>query len=347
VPHPTTLMKLTRRFGPEIVEDLNRELLRLALERKLIRSRRLRVDTTAIEADVRYPTDSGLCAHATSRLKRAVDSVKKAGLAARTRFRDRRRTAGKLIRRVTHTLGRRGSKESINDLTGKLADIARKAHRDAERVLQNARRALRGGARHGKAQVKRLAEELRRVRRILDQTATRLAGQTTIPDRMISLADPDARPIRRGKPGRPTEFGYKASVADTPEGFVVSHQVYAGNPYDADTLEAAVAGAQKIGMKVRTVLADRAYGNETGDRALDALGIDDRVIPRTGRAAPIEATRAWKRRYRLRAGAEGRISALKRRRGWTRSRLKGHKGAQIWAGHGVFTHNLDKMVALA
>jgi transposase, IS5 family len=70
------------------------------------------------------------------------------------------------------------------------------------------------------------------------------------------------------------------------------------------------------------------------------------VIPRVGRAAPIERTRAWRRRYRFRAGAEGRISALKRGRGWARSRLKGHTGAQIWTGHGVFTHNLDRMVAL-
>lgn len=346
VPHPTTLSKLTRRFGPEIVEDLNRALLQRAAEGKLLRSRRLRVDTTCIEADVRYPTDSGLCAHAVSRLKRAVGAVKRAGLASRTRFRDRRRAAGVRVRRVSHALGRRGGREAIDRLTGELHEIARRAHADACRVLRSARRALRAGGRRGRAQAERLATELGQVRRLIDQTAIRLSGQRTIPDRMISLADPDARPIRRGKPGRPTEFGYKASVADTPEGFVASHRVYAGNPYDADTLEAAIAGAQAIGMPVTTVLADRGYGNEVADRALARRGIADRVIPRVGRADPIERTRAWRRRYRFRAGSEGRISALKRRRGWARSRLKGHAGAQIWAGHGVFTHNLDRMVAL-
>jgi IS5 family transposase len=118
------------------------------------------------------------------------------------------------------------------------------------------------------------------------------------------------------------------------------------NPNDAETLEVAVAGAQRIGMKVTTVLADRGFANAVGDQALDRFGIADRVIPRVGRAAPIERTRAWRRRYRFRAGGEGRISALKRRRGWARSRLKGLKGAQIWAGYGVFTHNIDRMVAL-
>jgi len=108
-----------------------------------------------------------------------------------------------------------------------------------------------------------------------------------------------------------------------------------------------VAGAQQVGMRVRTVLADSGYGNERADEALDRCGIDDRVIPRVGRADPVERTRSWRRRYRFRCGAEGRISGLKRRRGWNRSRLKGHAGARIWVGHGVFTHNLDQMVALS
>jgi len=95
------------------------------------------------------------------------------------------------------------------------------------------------------------------------------------------------------------------------------------------------------------VLADRAYGNATADAALARLGIGDRVIPRQGTPGPAERTRAWRRRYRFRAGAEGRVSALKRRRGWARSRLKGHAGARIWAGYGVLSHNLDRMVVLA
>ena len=107
-PHPTTLVKLTRRFGPGIVEDLNRAVLERAVEAKLLRGRRLRIDTTCVEADVRYPTDSGLCAHAVSRLTRAVSKLKAVGLAARTVFRNRRRAAGKAVRRVSGALGRGG-----------------------------------------------------------------------------------------------------------------------------------------------------------------------------------------------------------------------------------------------
>jgi IS5 family transposase len=349
VPHSTTLIKLTKRCGPEIIDELNTTLLRTAVERKLLRSRRLRVDTTATEADIRYPTDSGLCAHAVSRLGRAVSKVKSAGLATRTRFRNRRRKAGKIIRKVSHALsgGPRDRRAAIDKLTGEVHQLVVATAREVAAVLRNARRALQTGHPKGERQVRQLEREMALAQRLIDQTALRLTGERVIADRLISLSDPDARPIRRGKPQQPTEFGYKVSIADTPEGFVVSHQVYRGNPADAQTLEAAIGGAQGIGMRVGSVFADRGYGDVVGDNALAARGITDSVVPRKGTAHPKQHTRAWRRRYRWRAGAEGRISALKRRYGLRRTRLKSYRGARIWTGFGVLTSNIDRFVALA
>src|SRR5712691_901248 len=87
VPDPSTLMKLTKRLGPGLLEELNAGLLSLAVERKVLRSRRLRVDTTIVEADIRSPTDSGLCAHAVSRLTGLAKRITAAGLASGTRLR--------------------------------------------------------------------------------------------------------------------------------------------------------------------------------------------------------------------------------------------------------------------
>ena len=347
VPHPTTLLKLTRRFGPEIVDELNETLLKRAVETKVLRSRRLRVDTTVVEADIRYPTDSGLCAHSISRLGRAVRAVKRSGLALKTRFMNRGRSAAKLVRKISHSLGRAGSRTAVDRLTAEMHELAKSTARAAERVLRDARKAGPSEQERGAAMMRRLADELERVRRVLAQTARRVAGERTIPDRVISLCDMDARPIRRGKPKAPTEFGYKVAVADTVEGLVVAHHVHCGNPPDAETLKASVASAKATGMQVRTVLADRGYGNDIADQALATVGVTDRVIPRVGRAAPVESTKSWRRRYRFRAGCEGRISHLKRRYGWQRSRLKGAKGAAIWLGYGVLSHNLDRVVALS
>jgi IS5 family transposase len=348
VPHSTTVLKLTRRFGTEIIEELNREVLKAAVERKLLRSRRLRTDCTVMEADIKYPTDSGLSSHAISRLSQAVAKVKSLGMAIRTRFRNRSRTAAKVAHRISRGLGRPGSKEIVLRETGALGRLAGGVVRQARRVLGNARQRIPKKRRKAAmAAVKQLGVEVERAARVVTQSVRRAAGESVIPDRLISLCDPDARPIRRGKLRTPTEFGYKVAVADTPEGFVVGHEVQGGNPHDADTLPAMLVQAKAIGMRVRTVFGDRGYGNELADRALADAGINDKVIPRVGRAAPIESTRSWRRRYRWRAGAEGRISYLKRRFGWARTRLEGHTGARLWAGYGILASNLDRMVALA
>jgi IS5 family transposase len=247
---------------------------------------------------------------------------------------------------MSHTLGRAGSRGAVERITGELHQLASTCAAEAQRVLARAQRASGSRARKGRLAVARLVEEVHRADIVIAQTARRLAGETAIPDRVVSLCDLDARPIRRGKPQRPTEFGYKVSIADSVEGFVVSHQVYVGAVGDTGTLRAAVAGAKTTGMRVVSVYADRGYGNEVADQVLTELKIPQRVIPRQGRAAPEESTASWRRRYRHRAGAEGRISHLKRRYGLTRSRLKGHTGATIWVGYGVLAHNLDKMVAL-
>src|SRR5499425_716141 len=95
VPHPTTLMKLTARCGEGAVAGLNEALWAKAAGDKLLRTARVRADTTVISANVAYPTDSGLLARAVGKLVRTARRVQAAGGAARTRVRDRSRAAGK------------------------------------------------------------------------------------------------------------------------------------------------------------------------------------------------------------------------------------------------------------
>ena len=95
VPHPTTLMKLTTRCGPAAVAGCNEALLAKAAEAKLLRTSRLRADTTVVPANVAYPTDSGLLAKAIRRIAATGRRIQAAGGATRTRVRDRSRAAGR------------------------------------------------------------------------------------------------------------------------------------------------------------------------------------------------------------------------------------------------------------
>lgn len=352
VPHPTTLVKTTRRVGPGAVDDLNRALRDKAREQKLIRSRTLRADTTVVAADVAHPTDAGLCARAVGALGRAVTRVKAAGGAVRTRYRSRRRAAGKRMKELTGGLRTRTGegKAKVERLTAELAGLARTAARDAEGVLRNAARKLKedpGNGRLARA-LAELKELLARSARVLYQTGLRLAGQTTIPDRLVSLADPDARPIKRGKLSAPVEFGYKAMIADGREGFIEHYDVYQGNPVDHDLIASVVdAYIEETGKAPTAVVADRGFGVEAIEDELKAKGVRTIVIPRKGKPSPerkdTEHAPYFRRLLRWRTGCEGRISAFKRGHGGRRTRFKGLRGAETWVGFGVLSHNLHKV----
>jgi transposase, IS5 family len=377
VPHPTTLMKLTTRCGSAAVEGLNEALLAKAAEAKLLRTNRVRVDTTVVAANVSYPTDSGLLAKAIRRIAATCKRVQAVGGARRTKLRDRSRAAGRRAHGIAAKLRTRSGREEaqavVQRVTGELAELAATAATDAQRLLINAKRALRRaqanaaklrergigdavcGRRRGRLAraVADLTKLLTATRQIVTQTRQRIAGQ--IPDgatRRVSLHDADARPIAKGRLGRPVEFGHKAQVVDNIDGIVLDHSVEQGNPPDAPQLAPAVQRVKKrTGRAPGTVTADRGYGEAKVDRQLTDLGVRNVVIPRKGKPPSArraeEHRQAFRRIVKWRTGSEGRISYLKRGYGWDRTRIDGTEGTRIWVGHGVLAHNLVKISTLA
>ena len=95
VPHRTTWMKLTTRCGSAPVGGLNEALLARAAEAKVLRTSRIRIDTTVVAANVAYPTGSGLVAKAVNWIAATGRRVQAAGGAVRTKLRDRSRAAGR------------------------------------------------------------------------------------------------------------------------------------------------------------------------------------------------------------------------------------------------------------
>ena len=302
VPHPTTLVKLVRRAGPEVIGQLNTALVEKLARDKLLRGRKLRVDTTVVEADIDYPTDADLLEGAVRKLGGLVRRIKARGAAPRTRFRDRGRAAGRRLKQLARTLRRRTgvAMAEVDRLTGEVAQIARSTLGQVQVVAGNARRAL--GRRPGDGRLGRLVGELeetiRQTHRLLAQTDQRLAGNRVIPDRLVSLSDPDARPIRKGKPQHPTQFGYTLLVAEDERGFICDHQLQQGNPADAPQLVPAVARVAEVtGRVAATVVGDRGFGTAANDRALAELGVKRVGLQRNGRLSPTRAALEGRARF--------------------------------------------------
>ena len=360
MPHPTTLMKLTTRCGEQAVAGLNEALWAKAAGDKLLRTARVRADTTVVPANVAYPTDAGLLAKAVGKLVRTARRVQAAGGATGTAMTDRRRAAARRMRQIAGTLRTRGklsreeSTQAIRRVTGELAGLAEKAAAQASAVVRNGRRAVPkaiSGRVRGRLvrALDELAVAIERATQVVAQARTRLAGRMPASaTRLVSLHDPDARPIRKGRIDKPVKFGYKAQVTDNDDGIILDYAVEYGAVPDGPQLAPAV---DRIRRLPRAVTADRGYGQPAIERDLHARGVRTVAIPRQARTTParkaLEHSRGFHRLVKWRTGCEGRISYLKRCYGWDRTRLDGRNGAAIWCGHGVFAHDLVKIGALA
>lgn len=353
-PHPSTLMKITSRCGPELVEELNAALVAKAVEAGVVEMEWLRADTTVVPADIKYPTDSGLLVRGITKAAGLVARIQAEGVAPRTTFEDTTAMARQAAHRIGSKLRRRNdeAKAEVLAITGELADLAETLVAQGKRVLANARRV-------GDRPVRRLRRMLGDLEHVLDalgqiiaQTRLRLAGETPPgKTRRVSLIDGDARPIRKGSLANPTQFGYTAQVTDNRQGIVVDYEVEAGMPPDAPRLAPAIQRAiAAVGIVPAAVTADRGYGQASVDEELAALGVGLVAVLRKGKTSQkrqaIEQADDFVELVKWRTGAEGRIAALKRQHGWDRARIRGLVGARIWCGWGVLCHNTSKVAAL-
>ena len=349
VPDESTVRKLTRRIGAETVNELTRALIVEATRSKRFRARAVRIDSTVIEADVKYPTDADLAAHGVRALAREGRKLARLVGEQKRRVRDRSRLMGRTLRAVTRTIRRRSgeAKSEVLRLTEQTGKLLESSIKETRRLAAVARRRARGRGAKAKLKAAAKLEQLAdRCEKVAKQIKQRVAGEP-ITDRLVSLADPDARPIRKGKLGKPNEFGYVTQLAEVTEntrrgarGLIVPAATTLGNPGEDQLLPQTAAELRRLGISPREVALDGGFNVGPTRQALEDLAPERVFI--SGRQQP-GSKRTQRRMQRYRTGAEGRISHLKRRYGMDRSRLKGDQGRQIWTGWAILAYNADTL----
>ncbi|MGH2963738.1 MAG: transposase [Solirubrobacterales bacterium] len=347
VPDESTVRKLTRRLGAQTVAEIIRAVIAKAARERRFAPRAARIDSTVIEADVRYPSDAMLALQGARALARQGQRLGERLARSQNAVRDRSRAIGRRVRQISRTLGRRSgeARAQVIELNRQAGALLRSSAREARRLASAARVAARGRGARAKLRAAEKIEQLaERCERVAAQTLKRARGQK-IEDRIVSLSDPEARPIRKGKAGKPTEFGYVAQICElTPStkpgarGLIVPAASALGNPGENTLLPETVAEIEGLGLRPKEVALDGGFGHLKSDRQLACLE-PERVFVSGRRESGSRRTKRRLRRYRT--GTEGRISHLKRGYGLKRSRLKGHEGGQIWTGWGILAYDLD------
>lgn len=351
VPDSTTLIKLTHKYGEDVIKELN-NLLCVKLSKKNSKStRRIRIDTTVVESNIHYPTDSGLLMDCVNGIKQAVKSISDTASDLTEDFRSKTRTAKSKLLSIVKTLKRRSgdSKIEVRKITGEMAEVVLEAAKNAKRVLK---KISQNPGKVDSQLSNKLQNLITTTEKIVEQAIAVNEGNTILKDRLISIHDQDARPIKKGKLGKKVEFGYKLQISENADGVITNYELYKGNPSDDSLLKDAVEQhIELFGKAPLTVSADRAYGSKDNEEYCASAGVKNICIPRRGKKSKAqmetERKQTFKKYQRWRAGIEGRISYLKRCFGLARLRVRGYSVSKTVVGWAILAHNLTKAVNMA
>ena len=346
VPDAKTMVRYGQLLGGEALERLFARVVELAKLRDVTKGRRLRVDTTVVEAPIHYPTDSGLLADAARVLSREVGKAEEAGAKLPFVRTDVRRSLARRLLEIGYALRQRGdeAKEALVKPYKRLLRTTGRIKRQAIRARRAAARAMKKARGKRRAALARAVEHLDtmipRTEQVIRQTRARiLRGETTSEGKLLSIFEPHARILRRGKLHKPTEFGALVKVQES-EGGIVTDLAVVDSGNDTGLLVPSVERHIEIfGSAPNLVSTDRGFYSAAGLRRIEELGVRRAVVPFPGKRSQKRLRhekQRWFRRGRAwRAGGEARIARLKHRFGMARSRYHGSTGTArtaYWAG---------------
>jgi IS5 family transposase len=353
VPDDKTMGRLARQLRPEVIRQLHDRIVVIAKEEGIVQGRKMRVDTTVVETDIHYPTDSSLLGDGVRVLTRAMKKVDSIAAEAGAKLRDRSRSVKLRVLEIARAARSKvpQSQEKLKKAYGKLLDatsrVVGQAKRFSEEIAQGVKRSadiLQQAVLDGVH--KEIDTMLPRVQQVILQTRTRIfGGETRAEGKILSLFEPSTEVIRKGKAGKPNEFGKMVKIQEAENQIVIDFEVYQQRPSDSDLLIPSIeTHQQKLGCTPRLVAADAGFYSASNEAAAKEKGVKQVSVPnRSTKSA--ERRREQKKRWfrngqKWRTGCEGRISVIKRRHGLNRSRYKGEAGMKRWVGFGVIADNL-------
>jgi IS5 family transposase len=348
VPDAKTLVRLGQAIGPETIAELQERIVALAQKRGVIRGRKMRVDTTVVESNIHYPTDSGLLNDGARVLTRTMKKIEQKTGGLKRKVRNRMRSVSKRVIAIGQALRHKGTEGELERKAeyGQLLRLTRQILNDSRRVLQEVE-TLPGGRRRGVSGLgERLESMAEQVRAVVRQTKARVfAGLTQFPGKLLSLFEPHTEIIRKGKASKPNEFGKLVELQEAENQIITHYEVFEERPSDRHLLIPAVeAHRRKLGRVPGWVAADAGFYSRANEEAAQALGVKYVSIPnrstRSEERRRLEKQRWFKQGQKWRTGCEGRISVIKRRHGLVRCRYHGLQGMRRWVGLGVIADNL-------
>ena len=351
-----TMGKWGVAVGPDVVKQIHERIVSIAKEKGLSPGAKMRVDTTVVETNIHYPTDSSLLGDGVRVLTRVMKKITKIAGEVGCTLRDRSRSVKRRVMEIGRAARAKGAQgkaklhKAYANLLGSTSRVVGQARRFVEEILDGTKRAT-GAVEQAKLECLKgeLDQMLPRVRQVIAQTKARIFhGETRTAAKIFSLFEPSTEIICKGKSGKPNEFGKMLKLQEAENQIVVDYEVYDQRPSDTDLLIPAIETHETaLGRTPRLVAADAGFYSARNEAAAKAKGVKRVCIPNRSTKSAERKREQRKRWFRngqkWRTGCEGRISVIKRRHGLSRCRYRGESGMKRWVGLGVIADNLISM----
>ena len=353
MPDAKTMGRWGVALGPDVIRQIHERIVAMAQEEGITQGRRMRVDTTVVETNIHYPTDSSLLGDGVRVLTRVMKKITSIVGEVGAKLRDRSRSVKYRVMEIGRAARAKGPQnrgrleKAYGNLLAATSRVVGQAKRFATEIAAGTKRA-RGFSKRAKLEILRgeLETMLPRVRQVMRQTRARIfRGETRSEGKIFSLFEPSTEVIRKGKAGKPNEFGKMVKLQEAENQIVTDYEVYDQRPNDASLLIPAIETHQAmLGRTPRLVAADAGFYSSKNEAAAKAMGVKRVCIPNRSSKSATRKREQKKRWFRngqkWRTGCEGRISVVKRRHGLSRCRYKGDSGMKRWVGLGVIADNL-------
>ena len=343
----STFCRLRNAITPETWRKINQTLAQYAVAQEAISAESLRLDTTAVETNIHWPTDSSLLVDVFQVVKRDLDKARRLGVKLLEDRRFHTNRVRKLGLRIVRKSGRSGASAK------ELKPLYQRLIRQVEEILSVAGSVAAclhaPGASSGcgdEELAARLTEFHALGAQVLSQARRRVIHGESVPndEKLFSVFEPHTELLKRGKAGKPIEFGHMIQIQQVKEKFITDYGVYEKKPVEPELLATALVSHRSLfGVNPTCLTADKGYFER---KTVDALEqqIEMVSIAKKGKRTPAQTARehdpVFRHAQRFRAGVEGTISYLKRVLGLARCFTKSWTHYQSTIGASIFAHNL-------
>jgi transposase, IS5 family len=347
----TAYSRLFALLGPSVTEKIHERVVQVACQEGVAQGRRLKTDSTAVETNIHYPTDSSLLGDGIRVLTRSLAAIAAQCKSGAVKVVHHARSVKYRLLEISRAAKSLtpANQERMKNSYQKLVDLTKRVVGQAGKVMKRfheGKLPIVGSAVSVFAQMSRIEHFVPLVRKVIHQTQERVfRGNTHVEGKLISLFETHSQVIRKGKAHKPNEFGRLVRIDEAENGIVSGYEVLVGNPADTTSFLPALKQHQAVfGRVPEMATADRGFFSAQNEREAKELGVNKIAIPARGRLsgkrAEHQKQRWFRRALRWRAGIERTISHLKHPFSMARARYKGDHGFQRYVGWSVITKNL-------